>query len=162
MKRLLILFGLVLLIFVSCQTKYLTSKQKKSTIKKLDGLLGTWVTYSTLYTVMETWKKANDTTLIGRSIMIISGDTALNEQMSIQPGRSYIKLCSKNLSVADSDIENFKLTKISKDKIRFEKVPEGKPESITYYFITPGTMRILMETEGKSVESYNMKKIMKK
>jgi hypothetical protein len=162
MKQLLFLLGLVLMIFVSCQTKYLSSKQKISTMKKLDCLLGTWVTYSTIYTVVETWKKTNDTTLNGRSIMIMSGDTVLNELMSIQPGRSYINLYSKNLSISDSDFENFKLSKISSDKIIFEKVIAGKPESITYNFINSETMRILMETEGKSVESYNMKKIIKK
>jgi hypothetical protein len=162
MKRILILAALLITIISSCQTKYLSTKQKISTIKKLDGLLGTWVTYSTIYTVIETWKKANDTALNGKSIMIMSGDTVLNERMSIQPGRSFITLFSKNLSVADSDFENYKLTKLTADKIIFEKVTAGKPENITYNFITPETMRILIETDGKSVESYNMKKIIKK
>jgi hypothetical protein len=125
-------------------------------------MLGTWTTYSAVYSVIETWKKVDDTTLSGRSIMIVKGDTVLNERMSIQPGRSQIKLWSKNLSVIDSDFENFKLTKLKADKITFEKITAGKPENITYKFITPETLRILFETDGKSVESYNMKKIIKK
>lgn len=125
-------------------------------------MLGTWVTYSTVYTVFESWKKTNDTTMDGRSIMIMTGDTVLNEQMNIQAGRSYISLHTKNLSVANADVENFKLTKQTTDKIIFEKITTVNPESITYNFITPETMRILMKTDGKSVESYNMKKIIKK
>lgn len=148
--------------FAACQTKYLTTKQKTSTIKKLDCMLGKWVTYSSVYSVLETWKKFNDTTLDGSSIMIMAGDTVLNEQMVIQPGRSYINLWSKNILVTESDVENYKLTKLTPEKIVFKKVTSGIPENITYNFITPETMRILIETDGKSVESYNMKKIIKK
>ncbi len=125
-------------------------------------MLGTWVTYSTVYKVVEIWKKVNDTTLSGRSIMIMSGDTLLNEVMSIQPSPRYIFLTSRNLSVADSDIESYQLTKLKSDKIIFEKATSDKPDNITYNFITPETMRILIQAEGKSIESYNMKKIIKK
>jgi hypothetical protein len=162
MKRIFYLFSVTLMILVSCQTKYLTTKQKINTIKKLDCLLGKWVTYSTVYSVVETWKKVNDTTLEGSSIMIMSGDTVLNEKMSIQPGRKYINLYSKNISVTESDFENYRLTKLTPEKITFQKVTTGKSENITYNFITSETMRISIETDGKSVESYNMKKIIKK
>jgi hypothetical protein len=146
----------------SCRTKYLSVKQKISTISKLERMVGTWATYSTVYTMMEIWKKTSDTTLSGRSIMIMTGDTVLNERMSIQPGQSSINLTSKNLSVEDSDFENYKLTKITSDKIMFEKQQAGKPERMTYNFIDQGTLRILFETNGKSIEGYNMKKIIKK
>ncbi|MEI6853137.1 MAG: hypothetical protein WCL06_09850, partial [Bacteroidota bacterium] len=91
-------------------------------------MLGTWVTYSTVYTNVEIWKKVNDTTMSGRSIMIMSGDTVLNETMCIQPGPHSIYLTSKNLLVADSDIESYQLTKLKADKIIFEKAISGKPD----------------------------------
>jgi hypothetical protein len=115
-----------------------------------------------VYTVIETWKKVNDTTLTGKSIMIMSGDTVLNERMSIQPAKNYINMNSRNLAMADAEIENFKLIKLTSDKLIFEKVTGGKPENITYHFISPETMRILIKTDGKSVESYNMKKFIKR
>jgi hypothetical protein len=151
-----------MLAIASCQTKQLSTKQKIATIKKLDVMLGTWATFSSVYTVVETWKKVNDTTLKGRSIMVMSGDTVLNERMSIQPTRRFICLNSKNLLVPESEFESFRLAKLSSDKIHFEKTGSEKSESITYNFISPETMRILFQTKGKSVESYNMKKIMKK
>ena len=131
-------------------------------MKKLDVMVGTWATYSSVYTVIETWKKENDTALSGQSIMVMKGDTVLNEQMSIQPSKRSICLQSKNHLVPESASESFCLAKLSADKIHFEKTGSEDSESITYNFISPETMRILFQTKGKSVESYNMKKIIKK
>ena len=160
MQRLTILLGLSLLLLTSCQTKPLRTNQKIRTIKKLDCMLGKWVTFSSLYMVVETWKKVNDTTLKGNSIMIMEKDTVLNEKMTIQPGRSNIYFYSKNLMDPESEIQNFKLQKIKSKKIIFEKLG-SKTDFITYNFITPETLRILIENDKKSIESYNMKKIIK-
>jgi len=157
----LLSFLIVLLLFVSCKTNFLTTNQKIKTISKLNCMVGNWVTYSTVYSVFETWKKINDTTFKGSSIMLVNGDTVLNEKMSIEPRKSFINLSIKNLSVPESAVDNYKLSKIKADKIEFVKLATDKHENIIYHFVTPETLRILIESDGKSIESYNMKKFIK-
>ncbi len=161
MKRLLLILFLSFTLLVSCKTNYLSTKQKINTFKKLNCMLGKWVTYSTVYAVFENWKMIDDTTFKGKNIMILNNDTVLNEQMTIETGKNSINLYMKNLVIPDAPIENYKLEQIKTNKIVFKKSTINKIERITYYFVSPETLRILIESDGKSAESFNMKKFIK-
>jgi len=161
MKKAVSLICFSVMMIVSCQTKHLSTQQKIKSMKRLDCITGQWVTYSMVYAMTETWKKVSDTLLVGSSVMFMKGDTVLNERMSIRPGANSIIFTTKNLVVEGAVAESYRLQRIKHHKIEFEKTSEGKTSQITYHFVSPITMRILITTDGNSIESYNMNKVIK-
>lgn len=160
MKRSVIFISLVLL-FAACNTPTQLAKYKTATFKKINWLLGRWEIRTTNYILSENWQKENDTSFIGKSIMLVSRDTVLYDIMNIKSSKQYIYLSSKSKISTDGPLNIFKLVKITKDRIIFENPSNIDENKITYLLKTPVTLSILIEGKEKSVESYNLRKVIK-
>ncbi len=160
MKR-IIIFIFFLIIFFSCNTADHLVKQKTGTFKKLEWLLGQWDIRTMNYYYSENWCKENDTSFTGRSIMIVSGDTVLYDEMNIGSNKQVIFLSSKSKLTNDSKKNLFKLTKVKKDRIIFENPANPEEKKVTYILSTPTMLNIHIEGNESSVESYGLHKINK-
>lgn len=160
MKR-LVCFSVLLITFVSCNTSLKLGKNKTSTFKKMEWLIGRWEIRTYNYFYSENWKKDNDTTYSGKSIMMVSGDTVLYDVMSIKPNKQYIYLSTKSSINTQGSLSIFKLTDIKKDRIIFENPSNKEEKKITYILKTPEKLSINIEGNEASVESYDLRKINK-
>jgi len=160
MKR-IIIFIFFLTIFFSCNTADHLVKQKTGTFKKMEWLLGQWDIRTMNYYYSENWRKENDTSFTGKSIMIVSGDTVLYDEMNIGSNKQVIFLSSKSKLTNDSKKNLFKLTKVKKDRIIFENPANPEEKKVTYILSTPTMLNIHIEGNENSVESYGLHKINK-
>jgi len=160
MKR-LIFFSVLLITFVSCNTSLQLGKHKTSSFKKMEWLLGRWEIRTYNYFYSENWKKDNDTTYSGKSIMMVSGDTVLYDVMSIKPNKQYIYLSTKSSINTEGSLSIFKLTEIKKDRIIFENPSNKDEKKIAYILKSPEKISINIEGNEASVESYDLRKINK-
>jgi len=160
MKRLIILMVTVF-VFFSCNTAVHLAKNKTSSFKKMEWLIGRWELRTSNYFYSEKWEKENDTAFVGKSIMMVSGDTVLYDMMNIKSNKQIIYLSSISKINTESVKTLFKLTSIKKDRIIFEN-PANKEESkITYILKTPVTLNIMIQGNETSAESYDLRKIIK-
>ncbi len=160
MKRVIILM-LTILAYISCNTAAHLAKNKTSTFKKMEWLIGRWEIRTSNYFYSEKWEKENDTAFVGKSIMLVSGDTVLYDIMNIKSNKQIIYLSSISKVNTESTKTLFKLTNIKKDHLIFEN-PTNKEESkITYILKTPVTLNIVIQGKETSAESYDLRKIIK-
>ncbi|MEI6122665.1 MAG: DUF6265 family protein [Bacteroidota bacterium] len=161
MRKIFLTLSCLLIVATACNPKLLTTGQKIKTLNQLQWLKGIWVTQTSVFTLVETWRQISDTVYKGSSIMLMGRDTVLNEKMSIETNKNNVMLYSKNLTDATSSFQVFTLTKLNKTKIVFQN-PLNKDETkISYVVKSPDTMNISIEGSTKKVESFNMHKIIK-
>ncbi|GEM_PF-1108965 len=159
--RRIIIYVFFLIILFSCNTANHFVSHKISTFKKMEWLLGQWDIRTMNYYYSENWRKENDTSFTGKSIMIVSGDTVLNDEMNIGSNKQVIFLSSKSKINYDSKKNLFKLTKVKKDRIIFENPANPEEKKVTYILSTPTMLNIHIEGNENTVESYGLHKINK-
>ena len=160
MRRNLLLFFSITLLFTACKTE-LSTQKKIAIMQQMDWLRGVWVVQTSSYTYFESWKKINDTLYRGKSVMLISRDTVFSERMSIEANKQSIILTTRNSQNPSSSIQSFLLSKVSKDKIVFFNRWNKEEQMISYILKSPDNMYIYVEGDKKSVASYTLEKIMK-
>jgi hypothetical protein len=137
------------------------AKNKTSSFKKMEWILGRWEIRTSNYFYCENWEKENDTAYTGKSIMLVSGDTVLYDIMNIKSNKQIIYLSNKSKINTEGSTNIFKLTNIKKDRIIFENPANTEENKITYILKTPVTLNIMIEGKENSVESYGLRKINK-
>lgn len=151
----------LLLALISCTPAKMSTSKKISSFKKMEWLLGKWTTMVPDFTFIENWEKLNDTVFTGNSLMIMLGDTVLNEQMSIESSIQNINFYNKSLQHADAAQNSYRLSKLKDDRIEFENTSGSAQNQIIYFHKTANVMNIYVKGSDKSQASYDMKKISK-
>ena len=101
-------------------------------IRQFEWLLGTWKMETTKGTLLETWTAESDTTMVGRSIRVKTGDTLLLERIRIVCNRSG---CAY-IPIAEGQNNNkpvvFRMTTISQNGFVAENPAHDFPKRIQY------------------------------
>lgn len=122
-----------------------TTKQTND-IKKAEWLIGTWENTTPKGSIYETWGKASDKELIGKSYIIKEKDTIIFENIRLaqeQDGLFYIPTV-KNQN--DGLPVRFALKKISETQLVFENPQHDFPQIISYTRVCADSL--IAETSG--------------
>lgn len=160
MKFFLIIYTIITLSAItSCTPGKLGKNKKIKAVQMIEKLNGTWATYSSVYTIIERWRKSNDSTFRGSSIMLMNKDTLLNQSMLINVKSNSIVFTSEVKANEQTEFEKYHLIKTTAEKIVFNKT--GSDDKLVYFFKSAETMTISIQSNEKNIESYNMKKLLK-
>lgn len=152
------------LLVVICITLVHTSSfaQKSDPISHVKWLIGSWKNQSAKTLDIETWKKLNDSTFIGRSYSLAGIDTVSSEHIRIEQhkGKLYYIPTVKNQN--DGKAVTFTLTSFNNKHLVFENPEHDFPQKITYTQISKDSLiaEISGTRKGKQkVIQFPMKKV---
>jgi len=137
------------LLVAACITLAYTSsyaQQKSTPIAHAQWLIGSWKNQSAKTLDIETWKKLNDSTLLGRSYSLAGSDTASSEHIRLEQhtGKLYYIPTVKNQN--NGKAITFTLTSSNKKQLVFENPEHDFPQKISYTLITKDSL--LAEISG--------------
>jgi hypothetical protein len=124
------------------------AQQKTSPLAQAKWLIGSWKNQSAKTLDIETWKKLNDSTLLGRSYSLAGTDTVSSEHIRIEQhaGKLYYIPTVKDQN--EGNAVTFTLTSSNKKQLVFENPEHDFPQKITYNQITKHSL--LAEISGIS------------
>ncbi|MDB5146484.1 MAG: hypothetical protein JWQ57_504 [Mucilaginibacter sp.] len=126
-------FKLQLLIVICIAFTHNSFGQKKATpIAQAKWLIGSWKNQSAKTLDIETWKKLDDSTFLGRSYSLAGTDTVSSEHIRIEQhaGKLYYIPTVKNQN--DGKAVTFTLTSANNQHLVFENPEHDFPQKITY------------------------------
>ena len=130
-------FKLQLLIVLCITSAHsIFGQQKNQPITHAKWLIGSWKNQSAKTVDIETWKKLNDSTFIGRSYSLTGGDTVSSEHIRMEQhkGKLYYIPTVKNQNGGKA--VTFMLTSSNNKHVVFENPEHDFPQKITYTQIT--------------------------
>ena len=112
------------------------AQQKSNPISHAKWLIGSWKNQSAKTVDIETWKKLNDSTFIGRSYSLTGADTVSSEHIRLEQhkGKLYYIPTVKNQNGGKA--VTFTLTSSNNKHLVFENPEHDFPQKITYTLIT--------------------------
>jgi hypothetical protein len=131
----------------------------QDSINQFEWLLGDWKGTQGPATLTESWKKVDETLMLGEGYVIMNGDTAVTELLRIQKiGRfwTYIPIINKGQPVL------FTLIESANDKWVFENKEHDFPQRIVYTRKPDGSLLAWIEGEmnGKQMkDEYTLQKV---
>ncbi|XHR95620.1 DUF6265 family protein [Mucilaginibacter sp. UC70_90] len=140
-------FKLLLLIVICIAFAHHSfAQQKNNPIAQASWLIGSWRSQSAKTLDIETWKKLNDSTLLGRSYSLAGADTVSSEQIRLEQraGKLYYIPTVKNQN--DGKAVTFTLISSDNKHFVFENPEHDFPQKITYTQITNDSL--LAEISG--------------
>lgn len=151
MKKAIPLLAFVLLGTISCKKETVVEKtiekeKQFAALEKADWLVGRWENNSEEGNLSETWKKENDSTLLGESYFEIKGDTVFAEHISLEERNGKL---SYVVTIPDQNNEKpvaFELTSADVHLLVFENPKHDYPNKIKYNHI--GTDSLVAEISG--------------
>lgn len=130
-------FKLQLLIVLCITSAHsIFGQQKNQPITLAKWLIGSWKNQSAKTVDIETWKKLNDSTFIGRSYSLTGADTVSSEHIRMEQhkGKLYYIPTVKNQNGGKA--VTFMLTSSNNKHVVFENPEHDFPQKITYTQIT--------------------------
>jgi len=130
-------FKLQLLIVLCINSAHsIFGQQKNQPITHAKWLIGSWKNQSAKTVDIETWKKLNDSTFIGRSYSLTGADTVSSEHIRMEQhkGKLYYIPTVKNQNGGKA--VTFTLTSSNNKHLVFENPEHDFPQKITYTQIT--------------------------
>lgn len=116
------------------------AQQKSNPIAQAKWLIGSWKNKSAKTLDIETWKKLNDSTFLGRSYSLAGTDTISSEHIRIEQhdGKLYYIPTVKNQN--NGKAVTFALTSSDNKHLVFENPEHDFPQKITYTQITKDSL----------------------
>jgi hypothetical protein len=147
---------IAILTIASCK-----KSEKANKMIAVDWMLGTWENDIEQGKLTETWEKANDSTLNGKSYFIKDKDTLNNETVMLMQKGNDLFYIPTVIGQNNNEPVIFKLTKGTATQLVFENPKHDFPQKITYRQITKDS--ILAEISGiengkAASETYPMKR----
>jgi len=149
---------LIVILIVSCQKK---SEKKYEKLEKLSWLLGNWENQMPNGTLVENWKKVNDSTYNGESFFINKKDTIHYEYIQLIQNKEEVVYYATVEGQNNEQAIPFILTSEINNIFSFENPKHDYPQKIMYKKIntTHFTATISGNEQGKiSSENYPMTK----
>jgi len=134
-------FKLQLLIVLCITSAHsIFGQQKKQPISHAKWLIGSWKNQSAKTVDIETWKKLNDSTFIGRSYSLTGADTVSSEHIRMEQhkGKLYYIPTLKNQNGGKA--VTFRLTSSNNKHLVFENPEHDFPQKITYTQISKDSL----------------------
>ncbi len=137
---------------------------EKGQIKMARWFLGEWENKSAEGTLVENWKKANDSTYYGQSYFIKNKDTLHFETITLQQNGEELFYNAKVIGQNEDKSVRFKMTNSSENQLVFENPNHDYPQKISY--TKKSNDSLVAEISGvqlgkPSSEKFLMKKIRK-
>jgi hypothetical protein len=160
MKKMLLFSVFNLFFAVSCKKSDMRIKDFNQ-LKKVNWFLGTWENLSATARFEEIWSKVNDSTFLGKSIVVVVRDTVFYEKMDLfQKNDSLILKISVKNQNKEKPI-SFYMTKSDGNEVTFENPKHDFPTKIVYTKITKDSLIAVIygKKDGKDMnETFPMKK----
>ncbi|WPU97766.1 DUF6265 family protein [Mucilaginibacter sp. cycad4] len=131
--QLLIVAGITL-----AHTSY--AQQKNNPIAQAKWLIGSWKNQSAKTLDLETWKKLNDSTFLGRSYSLSGTDTVSSEQIRLEQHARKLYYIPTVKNQNDGEAVTFTLTSSDNKHLVFENPEHDFPQKITYTQITKDSL----------------------
>ena len=103
-------------------------------------LIGVWIHESPKGNIYESWKKLNDSLLVGRSYRVAGSDTITSENISLVELNGEVNYIPTVTDQNKGLPVKFKLTSISQDKLVFENLTHDFPQRILYQRVTADSL----------------------
>lgn len=103
-------------------------------------LVGLWVYESPKGNIYESWKKLNDSLLVGRSYSIVGNDTITGEEISMVELNGEVNYIPTVKDQNEGLPVKFKLTSISEGILVFENPAHDFPQRISYQSIAADSL----------------------
>lgn len=119
---------------------------------QMEWLIGTWQSKSGGGMLNETWRKNNDSTLIGQSVMIVNSDTTLLEKLELQLRGNKLFYIATAIGQNGGVPVSFELYASVNNRFLFENSAHDYPQRIIYSKITPDSL--VARIEGRKVGQF--------
>ncbi|SDI69313.1 DUF6265 family protein [Mucilaginibacter sp. P25] len=130
-------FKLQLLIVLCITSAHsIFGQQKNQPITHAKWLIGSWKNQSAKTVDIETWKKLNDSTFIGRSYSLTGADTVSSEHIRMEQHKGQLYYIPTIKNQNDGKAVIFTLTSSDNNHLVFENPEHDFPQKITYTQIT--------------------------
>ncbi|MDI1255101.1 MAG: DUF6265 family protein [Flavobacterium sp.] len=127
---------IIICLAISCKKEILPITPKKfSEIEKTFWLIGDWENISNEGTLLESWEKKNDSTLIGTSFFIQNKDTVFAEQIALEEREKELFYIPTVSDQNNGKPVAFKMTSATEKQVVFENPSHDFPQKITYNLI---------------------------
>lgn len=128
MRANLIVCSVVLFIITSCKNENNYSK-----IERANWLIGNWINKTDRGTLVENWKKVNDSVYNGESYLILDKDTVFGESVVLKETNNKLTYTVIVGGQNNEEAVRFEMTSITDNKIIFENPDHDFPIKITYH-----------------------------
>jgi hypothetical protein len=137
-----VIFLLALLAFISCKKTDAdeSDTNEKDKIKTAHWLLGQWKTQSADGTLIENWKKANDSTYNGQSYFIKGSDTIHYETIMLQQTEEQLSYRTTIKGQNNDEPLSFLLMESKENQLVFENPKYDYPQKISYTRISKDSL----------------------
>ncbi|QTE36947.1 DUF6265 family protein [Mucilaginibacter gossypii] len=130
-------FKLQLLIVLCITSAHsIFGQQKNQPITHAKWLIGSWKNQSAKTVDIETWKKLNDSTFIGRSYSLTGADTVSSEHIRMEQHKGQLYYIPTIKNQNDGKAVIFTLISSDNKHLIFENPEHDFPQKITYTQIT--------------------------
>lgn len=151
-KLMLFCVGAVLILY-SCNNNSKSENKKNPEIEKtvniplssFDWLEGVWVNEAEAYQLREVWKKQDDQHFTATSIMLVQGDTAFSENITLKLVDKKIYYIVSVSIQNDSQEVIFDLTSADDNIYVFENPQHDFPQTIVYRYVAPDSIYAYIE-----------------
>jgi hypothetical protein len=127
---------LLILIISSVSSAYMAFAQHGSTrhpqLKKASWLLGDWKNKTARGITMESWKKLNDSTYLGKSYQLRGMDTVSAEHIRLEEHHDKLYYIPTVKNQNEGKQVTFTMSESSADSFVFENPEHDFPQKITY------------------------------
>ncbi len=154
----LIIFVLYTLSCCNVQDK----SQKSVDLKQAEWIVGNWENKTSTSKTIESWQKLNDSTLVGKSMLIKDNDSVLLENILIIQRDKQLYYVPSVVNQNEGNPIEFKLTQAVNNMLIFENPLHDFPQKIVYKKISGDSMVAEISGISKGEERsirFPMKKI---
>ena len=116
-------------------------------IEKANWLLGKWANTNPKRTLLEVWKKENDSTYIGQGYMVRNQDTTETESIRLEQRAKQLFYVPTVKGQNNNAPVRFTLTQQTENQVVFENLQHDFPQKITYTLIYRDSL--FAEVSGK-------------
>lgn len=152
------LLSLAFIVLASCQNQ---SENKFAKIKKMDWLVGNWEQKLPEGTLIEIWKKENDSTFSGKSFFVKEEDTIHSEKIILSQKNDDLLYIPTVKGQNNDEPVTFTLSSEAGNIFTFENPAHDYPQKISYKKVSDTSLiaTVSGKQQGKqSQESFSMTK----
>lgn len=157
-SKVISLLTIAIVLLVSCQKKSENIFDKQ---QKMEWLVGEWEQKLPEGTVIEIWKKENDSTLYGKSFFIKENDTIHKESIVLRQQKDDLQYIPIVEGQNNDEPITFTMTSDTEANFTFENPTHDYPQKISYKKINATSLMTTISgtQKGKqSQESYSLTK----
>jgi hypothetical protein len=131
------------------KTKESKRSQRSVDFIQTSWLIGTWINTSQRSTNYEVWKKANDSTLVGRSYAVQGADTISFEHIKLVLQGNEIHYIPTVPDQNSGMPVTFTMTFLDSNKLVFENREHDFPQTITYLKVSQDSLVAVISGTAK-------------